>query len=229
MQHHFIEINGESLPLKLRRNANARRITLRLSRDGSVVQLTLPKRCTEKKAIAFANTQSEWIAKQLQSKPEAKPFVPNMSVQLLGEELLFKHHANRLTVCEGATVFIGGDEEFFARRVEDYIKKQAREAFSEMARELADELGETITGIALRDTASRWGSCSHKKRINLSWRLALAPLKVARYVIAHEVAHLVHFNHSAEFWQLVDELHPNWKNERDWLGANGAGLHAYGK
>lgn len=229
MSKHFIEINGQSLPLRLRRNANARRITLRLSRDGSVVQLTLPKRCAEKKAIAFANTQSEWIAKQLKSKPTAQPFVPNMSLTIFDEEFIFKHHASRLTVREEQNILIGGDEEFFSRRVEDYIKKQARGKFSEMARQLAEEIGETISGVALRDTTSRWGSCSSKKRINLSWRLALAPLSVAHYVIAHEVAHLVHFNHSPEFWALVEQLHPNWQTERDWLSKYGVDLHAYGK
>jgi Predicted metal-dependent hydrolase len=228
MTNHFIEINGQSLPIKMRRNANARRITLRLSRDGAMVQLTLPKRCAEKKAIAFANTQSQWIAKQLQSKPTAQPFVPNMKLEIFGDEFIFKHHASRITVAEGENIYIGGDEEFFARRVEDYIKKEAREKFSEMARELADEIGETISGVSLRDTSSRWGSCSSKKRINLSWRLALAPLSVAHYVIAHEVAHLMHFNHSTEFWELVEQLHPNWQKERDWLRKNGAILHAYG-
>ena len=228
MNEHFIEIDGHSYPIAMRRNANARRITLRLSRDGSTVQLTLPKRCAEKKAIAFANEQSGWIVKQMKAKPKAKPIKPGMCLKVLGEELIFTHHASRLTVPEEGKIKIGGEKEFFARRVEDFIKKRAREAFSEIARELAAEIGESISGIALRDTTSRWGSCSSQNRINLSWRLALAPLDVAHYVIAHEVAHLVHFTHSPAFWALVEQRHPNWQKERDWLRANGAALHAYG-
>lgn len=228
MSNEFLNIEGLQVPLKLKRNARAKRIVLRLSRDGSTVQLTLPRRLSEKKAIAFAHTQTEWIAKQLAKKPEPIAFEPDMELSVLGEGLIFEHHVSRLTKREGDTVYIGGDVEFFSRRVTDYIKKQTRDEFSEMALDLADDLGVHLAAVRLRDTTSRWGSCSQDGTINLSWRLALAPHKVARYVIAHEVAHLEHFDHSPAFWKVVEKLHPNWENERDWLRENGAQLHAYG-
>ncbi|MDG1287345.1 MAG: SprT family zinc-dependent metalloprotease [Rickettsiales bacterium] len=228
MSNEFLNIKGQQVPLKLKRNARAKRIVLRLSRDGSAVQLTLPRRVSEKKAIAFAQTQTEWIAKQLAKKPTPIAFEPGMELSVLGEDLIFEHHDSRLTKREGDTIYIGGDVEFFSRRVKDYIKKQTRDEFSEMALDLADDLGMHLAAVRLRDTTSRWGSCSQDGTINLSWRLALAPSRVARYVIAHEVAHLEHFDHSPAFWAAVEKLHPNWENERDWLRKNGATLHAYG-
>lgn len=228
MSNHYVEIDGRELPLKMRRNARARRIVLRLSRDGQALQLTLPRRCSERKALAFARSQEEWVRQQLAKKPEVIAFEPGVSLPVLGQELVFHHHGARLTQQEGETVYIGGDEAFFTRRVTDYIKKQARPHFSEWAQQLAGELEQNLAGLRLRDTSSRWGSCSKDRRINVSWRLALAPLEVARYVIAHEVAHLKHFDHSPAFWAAVEQLHPSWQQDRQWLHQHGSLLHAYG-
>lgn len=227
--NHFMQIDGREVPVKMRRNAQAKRIVLRLSRDGGEVRLTLPRRCSQKKALAFANTQQEWIRRQLAKKPKRVAFVPGMRLPVLGNEWQFHHHEAHLTKQESDQVYIGGDREFFERRVTDFIKKQAREHFSAIAQEMAQMLGVTLAGLRLRDTSSRWGSCSKDRRINLSWRLALAPSEVAHYVIAHEVAHLKHFDHSPAFWAVVEQLHPHWQKERQWLHEHGATLHAYGR
>ena len=226
---HHLNINGREMPLQLRRNALAKRLVLRLSRDGACVQITLPRRCSEKKALAFAQTQIEWIHQQLAKKPAPIAFTCGTELSLLGEFLTFKHHAKRLTKREGDVVYIGGDIEFFNRRMTDYIKKQAQAKFSEWACDFAEQIDEKVAGLRLRDTKSRWGSCSSDRRINISWRLALAPLETARYVVAHEVAHLKHFDHSPAFWALVTQMMPQWKLQRDWLRENGAILHSYGK
>lgn len=228
MSNHHIIIDGQQIPLKMRRNARAKRIVMRLSKDGQAVNLTLPRRCSERKAAAFAKTQSDWLSKQLAKRPEAIAFEPDMKLQILGDELYIYHHNGRLTKREDENIYVGGDIAFFPRRLTDYIKKEARIKFSDMANELADEVGVTLAGLRLRDTSSRWGSCSRDRRINLSWRLALAPLDIARYVIAHEVAHLEHFDHSPAFWAVVEKLHPDWQSARKWLHENGALLHSYG-
>ncbi len=221
----FIKVAGQSLPLTLRRNAQAKHITMRLSSDGQSVKITLPKRCAAKQAIAFAHTQTGWLEKQLLQAPQLISLVPNEPIEVLGDTLVFSHANSRNSHQEGHIFYMGGEPEFFARRVEASIKKMARTCFSDIAQELAQQIDVEIAGIALRDTRSRWGSCSSQRKINLSWRLAFAPLNVARYVIAHEVAHLVHFNHSAEFWQLVEQLHPYWQKDRAWLKKKGNQLH----
>jgi predicted metal-dependent hydrolase len=82
--------------------------------------------------------------------------------------------------------------------------------------------------IVLRDTASRWGSCSSTGRLNFSWRLILAPPFVLDYLAAHEVTHIVHMNHSPLFWKLTRRLFPETDRAEAWLKANGAGLHRFG-
>jgi len=226
--NYYMIIDGQKVPVLMRRHARARRIVLRLSHDGSAVNLTLPHRCPTKKAIAFARTQRDWIGDQLALKPQPVVIEPGIILPVLGRKIKFLHHESRTTVEVGNRVYIGGDIQFFTRRVKDFIKKKAREEFSDMANQIARRLRVKVASITLRDTTSRWGSCSMDCHINLSWRLALAPARVARYVIAHEIAHLRHFDHSPAFWRLVDKLHPKWEYDREWLHENGAELHAYG-
>lgn len=190
--------------------------------------MTLPKRCSRKKALEFVQSQQRWIAKQVEKRPAVIPIEPGIELMILGEPWQCVHKGGRGILREAGQLKIGGEEAFFSRRLKEEICKEARIVFSRMARGKAEELGERVTAIALRDTKGRWGSCSHSGRINLSWRLALAPLEVADYVIAHEVAHLKHFDHSPAFWQVVTQLCPDWKKQKEWLKRHGQELHAYG-
>jgi len=92
------------------------------------------------------------------------------------------------------------------------------------ARQVERKLGR----ITLRDTRSRWGSCAANGNLSFSWRLVLAPVEVLDYVVAHEVAHLVHHNHSPAYWAVVRELVPEADGLRRWLKTNGPRLHLYG-
>ena len=94
---------------------------------------------------------------------------------------------------------------------------------------MGTEIGRPPARISMRDTRSRWGSCSRAGNLNFSWRLVMAPENVLDYVVAHEVAHLRELNHSARFWTLVDTLCPDVKDARWWLRTHGAALHRYGR
>ena len=80
----------------------------------------------------------------------------------------------------------------------------------------------------MRDTKSRWGSCSAAGSLSFSWRLIMAPEPVLDYVVAHEVAHLIEMNHSARFWKLVRTLVPDPAAQRAWLKRHRAELLSYG-
>ena len=84
-----------------------------------------------------------------------------------------------------------------------------------------------IQKISFKDTKSRWGSCSSKGSIMLNWRLIMAPPSVYKYVIIHELSHLVHMNHGYLFWKLVGELHPSYMYDREWLNKNGHEIRKY--
>ena len=109
---------------------------------------------------------------------------------------------------------------------QDLINKHT-EGFEELVELYAKKIGKTQGRVAVKDMKSRWGSCSSEKYISLSWRLAFAPFEVAHYVVAHEVAHMKHMNHSLKFWKQVELLYPNYKKHRGWLKQNGQNLHAY--
>ncbi|MBL4691914.1 MAG: M48 family metallopeptidase, partial [Magnetovibrio sp.] len=82
--------------------------------------------------------------------------------------------------------------------------------------------------ITVRDTRSRWGSCTVSGQLNFSWRLVLAPDFVLDYVVAHEVAHLMHKNHGKAFWDLTKRLTERTDEAKAWLNAHGRNLHRYG-
>jgi hypothetical protein len=119
---------------------------------------------------------------------------------------------------------VGGAPEMLERRVRDFIK-------AELLKEIKQIIKETEfrpSRITLRDTTSRWGSCSSTGALSFSWRLAFAPPMVLRYVVMHELAHCRHMNHGDEFWALVNELYgPGMATAKRWLTKNGAGLHMY--
>ena len=96
------------------------------------------------------------------------------------------------------------------------------------SRGTAKQLGVKPRRIVLRDTVSRWGSCSSTGGLNFSWRLILAPPFVLDYLAAHEVAHIVHMNHSPLFWKLTRRLHPGTDRAEVWLKVHGASLHRFG-
>lgn len=148
---------------------------------------------------------------------------------MLGQDYVLKHVGGRGTITrEGNVIQVPGDEAFMARRVRDWLKAQARERIAQEARQKAQALGKTVRQVTVRDTVSRWGSCSHDGNLSFSWRLILAPAEVCDYVISHEVAHLQEFNHSAAFWALVEQLSPGYRQWRNWLSVHGHGLYAYG-
>ncbi|WP_316016065.1 SprT family zinc-dependent metalloprotease, partial [Roseobacter sp. HKCCA0434] len=108
-----------------------------------------------------------------------------------------------------------------------WLRQLARDRLSEATARHAAALDSVPGRLTLRDTRSRWGSCTSEGNLMFSWRLILAPPPVLDYVAAHEVAHLLEMNHSLRFWAHVERLFPGWQAQRDWLRAEGAALHRF--
>ncbi len=128
---------------------------------------------------------------------------------------------------DAASLKVGGGPEAVGAKVSVWLRERARERLSERTQVHCQSLGVRFTSITIRDTKSRWGSCSSTGALSYSWRLILAPDDVLDYVAAHEVAHLREMNHSSRFWALVEALKPDWRNHRRWLRDHGAELHRY--
>jgi len=222
-----VHIGDPPIEVILRRSARARRYSLRVSAAERRVSLTMPVRASEAAALRFARAREGWLRAALERLPEARAI-------RFGETFPFRGRERRLCPGTGARVVLhrdrielpGGPAELPAR-LRGFLKVQARDRLTAEAADFATALGRPISRITLRDTRSRWGSCSEGGRLMFSWRLIMAPPGVLSYVVAHEVAHLVEMNHSPAFWALVERLMPGHSRHRSWLRENGALLHSY--
>ena len=126
----------------------------------------------------------------------------------------------------GDVLCVGGDAAMFERRVRDFIKAEFLAELKNIIRTTPREYWPRR--IALRDTTSRWGSCSSTGTMSFSWRLAFAPRDVMRYVVMHELAHTKHMDHSPAFWATVRELYGfGVERAKRWLTQNGGQLHRW--
>ncbi len=123
---------------------------------------------------------------------------------------------------------VGGEAESISRRIEAWLRGEARRVLTERAGAQAERLGRSPGRISIRDTRSRWGSCSSAGMLSFSWRLILAPPEVLDYVVAHEMAHLAQRGHGAEFWRIVARLTAHMDAGRAWLRLKGRDLFRYG-
>ena len=231
-----IDIGGRAVELVIRRNKRARNMVLRIARDGSHVHLSIPPRGDLTAALTFAEGKRDWIATRLAARPAPVPFAHGARIPFRGETHTVFHHPGRRRGAvwrEGAgaaaRICVCGAAEHLPRRLADWLKEQAKTAFAQAVRAYAPAMGVRVARITVRDQQSRWGSCSSKGNLNFSWRLIMAPPLVLDYIAAHEVAHLVHMNHSADFWRLVKAHCPHTDAAERWLAAHGAELHRYGR
>ena len=211
--------------VQLRRSARARKLSLRISRLDGRATLTLPNRVAEKEGMAFLREREDWLRGHIATIEPEVGVALGGTVAFRGVPLpLVAGDVKRAKLVEGALI-LPDDPKMTGKRVAAFLKLQARDALADASDRYADALGKSYGRISLRDTRSRWGSCSSAGDLMYSWRLIMAPPEVLDYVAAHEVAHLQHMDHSPRFWAAVDRLFPNHKACRKWLRDHGSSLH----
>ncbi len=224
-----VDIGGRSVAVAVRRSARAQRMSLRLDPAiGPVVILPAAARLAD--AVVFVGHHRIWLAERLARLPDRIALVPGAIVPLLGADHVIRHRPDcrRGVWAEASEVHVSGREEHVPRRVGDFLKAEARRLILPQAFALAARIHRIPCRIGLRDTRTRWGSCSSRGDLSFSWRLVMAPDGVLTYVIAHEVAHLAEMNHSPAFWQVVADLIGDAKPAKAWLKAQGNRLYRYG-
>jgi hypothetical protein len=211
----------------LKRVASARRFSLRVSRLDGKVTLSMPLRAREGEALAFLKGQEGWLRQTLQAMPDAarKTVGLGTPVPVEGRELVLSPGKGRSIRVEEHRLLVPGDPATAGPRVAAWLKVLARDRLAKASTHYAGLVGRRYSALALRDTRSRWGSCSPDGRLMYSWRLIMAPPEVLDYVAAHEVAHLVELNHSSAYWAVVDRIYPGWQVQRAWLHQHGQTLH----
>ncbi len=218
-------------PLSIRVNPRARRMLLRVNAAMREVELVLPRGVSAERGLKFLATQRGWVAARLEALPQLVPFAEGAVVPVFGtpHRICRESDMSKPPVAIAAgEIRVRGEPAHLARRVRDHLIGMAKQDLGGRARRLAAQLGKPVNRIGVRDTRSRWGSCSSKGSLSFSWRLVLAPEEVVEYVVAHEVAHMVEMNHGPRFWHLVRSLVGNCGTQRAWLKRHRNRLFSYG-
>jgi predicted metal-dependent hydrolase len=186
----------------------------------------MPARARESEAVAFARAQEGWIRAALARMPATVGVALGADIPVEGHLLKIVSGAGRSVRIEEGQLVVPGDPARVAARVAAYLKVRARDRLVQASDHYASQIGRRVAQVSLRDTRSRWGSCSADGSLMYSWRLIMAPPRVLDYVAAHEVAHMLEMNHSPRFWAVVERLFPHWQVERNWLKRKGGALQS---
>jgi len=214
----------------LKRSARARRFSLRVSRLDGKVTLSMPLRAREGEALAFLKGNEDWLRQTLSAMPASalRALGFGAAVPVEGRDLVLIPASGRGVRVEGDRLMVSGDPATVGPRVAAWLKVLARDRLACASTRYAGLVGRSYTSLAIRDTRSRWGSCSPDGRLMYSWRLILSPPQVLDYLAANEVAHLVEMNHSARFWRVVARECGHVERAKTWLDTHGNDLHRYG-
>lgn len=228
----WLDVDGFDVPVTIAENPRSRRLTLRIQPGGEELRMSVPPQTPFREVDAFLQKHRNWVAARLSRMPKVQSIAEGEIINLRGLPHLVVHIGRGRGVVksvlleEERQIQVYGDERHLPRRVLDFLKKQAREDLLNAVDFHAGRLGVKPKSISIRDSKTRWGSCSSNGTLSFSWRIILAPSDILDYLAAHEVAHLREMNHSPRFWKLVEETCPHTKQSRAWLKANGAMLHA---
>jgi|CXWL01.1.fsa_nt_gi predicted metal-dependent hydrolase len=228
LSSHFIDLGELRLPIQIKKHRTSRRLIVRYQPLQQSLSLTLPQATSIKQGLHFINDKREWILRQVMQYSNATSFSDGQTIPVLGKSFRLEHVGGRGLVSEtNDSLQVHGDAEFMARRVRNWLTQKLKSEIILLTQNFSTMLNVKVGSITLRDTSSRWGSCSYDGNLSFSWRLIFAPHEVMRYVVAHEVAHICEHNHSPEFWKLVEQLHPEFKAAQNWLKRNGKFLYLY--
>lgn len=215
------------ITIQVRFSTRVRRISLRVSQLDGRVTVTAPKSCPMADVDRFVRSKETWLRRHLDNRPSEVQIGLGASVPVEGVDHRIVAGRGRVPVLSGTDLEVPGPEDKIPTKLQAWFKLRARDALVAASDMYSAKLGRPYSRVTLRDTRSRWGSCTSDGGLMYSWRLIMAPPEVLAYVAAHEVAHLAEMNHSPAFWALVSDLYGDWKPQRDWLKTDGIDLHRY--
>ena len=227
----FVLSNGVSVPVLVENRRGARNVTLRPKTSPKMeIHISKPWTTSTKFVMNFLESKRKWVEHVFDSVPNKEQIKPGMIISILGREVRVIHdetiRSNKYIDADKTTLCIGGGVDMFERRVRDCIKAELLNEIKSIIKTTPREYWPTH--ITLRDTSSRWGSCSSTGALSFSWRLAFAPYEVMRYVVMHELSHRKYMDHSPQFWANVTQLYGfGVERAKRWLSKNGQSLHKY--
>jgi len=225
----IIEVSGRALPVVVRRLDRARQMTMRLASDGSEVRISIPRWGRTAEALAFARSRQAWLERQIAALPAIAPVGPGETIRYRGDPLVIRHapDAKRRPLLQDGALLVGGPEASLQARLRRWLEAEARTLLANDVADYCGRAGRPVPRLSLSNARRRWGSCAADGAIRINWRLIMAPDLVRRSVVAHEVAHLIHFDHSPAFHAcLADLFEDDVAIANAWLRRDGRGLYA---
>jgi predicted metal-dependent hydrolase len=230
----FIISNGEEIPIIFEARRGLRTITLRPKiTPKREIHISKPILISVSSAIKFLEQKRKWLERIFMNAPQKISIKDGDTFEFLGKKVLIQHNSaeksnfySKNSRAGENILIIGGTSEMLTHRVRDFVKNEFLAEVKKIIKTVPSEFHPKK--VAIRDTTSRWGSCSSTGTISFSWRLAFAPTEVMRYVIMHELAHTKFMDHSVHFWATVSKLYGDGVGRAKlWLIKNGHGLHKY--
>ena len=226
------KVGERSLTLRVTESARASRLTLRIETGGRALKMTVPPGMPTREVESFLSRHQGWLEAKLAKYPDKPKLRPGVKLPLRGVPHLIVHEPARRGSVEQASdedgpyLMVHGERAHLGRRLQDYLKKQAKNDIEPMALQLALQCGKKVKSIRFKDTKSRWGSCTSDGSLAFSWRIMMAPKAVLNFLGAIKFAHLTEMNHGPKFWRLCKELCPEMDKAKAWLKRNGPALQA---
>lgn len=213
------------------KRSDRKSIAIVVSADGKVL-VRAPRFATNAMIEKFVASKKEWIVSTRDKALAKRSHLPTSNafddgILLFGERVKVNRSKNKTASFDHRTnefKFPELSASDSKQILEKLYKKIARDHLSSRLGVLANQLGYTVKTFRLSSARTRWGSCSSKGTISLNWKLIMAPRPVIDYVIAHELSHFDHMNHSKAFWDKVKMNFPGYERHRTWLKKNGKTL-----
>ncbi|MGB3740023.1 MAG: SprT family zinc-dependent metalloprotease [Pontixanthobacter sp.] len=225
-----IEIAGRVVPIAIRRHPTAKRLIMRVASDGSEIRVTMPRWAQSREATAFARARQGWIEAQIAAACQVSRPGHGAVLPYRGADIAVAWHGDhpRTPMLTGGQLRLGGAESGIANRVERWLRAEALRIMDGDLAQYCNAADVAKPALALSRARRRWGSCSTTGTVRMNWRLIMAPDHVRRSVVAHEAAHLVHFDHSPAFHELLARIYDgDLPAANRWLKAHGRGLYTH--
>ncbi len=224
-----LELDGETVRYTTRTSSKAQKPNIRSKK--TYFEVVLPEK-SALKAENLLKRKKNWVLRiredheKYREKVPKRLFVEGENWRVLGQQKEIRINSRKTGKVDDNILLAEHlvERNSVKNRLKQVLKDEARNIFEHKSDLYTDRIAEDYEKIFVSDQTTRWGSCSGKNNLNFNWRLILGPEKVVDYVVAHEVAHLKHMNHGKEFWNLVEKLHPDHRNSREWLEQNAAEL-----
>lgn len=225
-------------PFKYQLIRSRRRRTVAIKVSPGTVEVRAPYGVSQQEIDQFVSRKQGWIAQHLQrfaAQPKrtqpVRQYLPGEQFQFMGRNYplqISTGSKHAVTLSDDALIVTLNRRTCTDRRasttrrlLEGWYRAQALAYLTPLSEKLAARVGKPVGNVAVKRTRSKWGHCTSRGDLQYNWLIMAAPEPVIFYLVAHEVSHLVHHNHSRAFWAQVAQLCSDWQQQRDWLKQQG--------